>query len=338
MIPQHREEPLYQRELFRLASADCLRPGGVELTERGLAHCAFGVGERVADLGCGPGVTLALLAERGLSPVGMDHSAAMLQEAERRLSGVPLLAGTLEDLPFRDACMDGIACECVLSLSYTPERALGEMGRVLRPGGRLLLTDIVVREGSHGAGGQGCARGAVPADVVAERLARQGFRILASEDHSRLLGELAGRLLFQGVLIREGYCCSQLLVLLVLQQQGVENPGLVRAAGGLCHGMGQSGGACGLLTGGAAALGYLACKGAAGEAAHPMAEPLINDYAAWFAQHVCTGGCRDVSCPSIQEKTGGGADMTLCGDLLAECWDNLVDLCAECGIDMTEPR
>ena len=94
----------------------------------------------------------------------------------------------------------------------------------------------------------------------------------------------------------------------------------------------------GFLTGGAAALGYLACKGAAGEAAHPMAEPLINDYAAWFAQHVCTGGCRDVSCPSIQEKTGGGADMTLCGDLLAECWDKLVDLCAEYGIDMTEPR
>lgn len=85
-------------------------------------------------------------------------------------------------------------------------------------------------------------------------------------------------------------------------------------------------------------LGYLACKGATGESAHPMSEPLINDYAAWFAQHVCTGGCRDVSCPSIQEKTGGGSDMTLCGDLLAECWDKLVDLCAEYGIDMTEPR
>lgn len=170
MIPQHREEPLYQRELFRLASADCLRPGGVELTERGLAHCAFG-GERVADLGCGPGVTLALLAERGLSPMGMDRSAAMLQEAERRLSGVPLLAGTLEGLPFRDACMDGIVCECVLSLSYTPERALGEMGRVLRPGGRLLLTDIVVREGSHGAGGQ--AVRAVPCLLT---LWRNGWR------------------------------------------------------------------------------------------------------------------------------------------------------------------
>ena len=139
-------------------------------------------------------------------------------------------------------------------------------------------------------------------------------------------------------LIREGYCCSQLLILLVLQQQGVENPGLVRAAGGLCHGMGQSGGACGLLTGGAAALVSGVQGGKRVKAPSDWRKPLINDYATWFAQHVCTGGCRDVSCPSIQEKTGGGADMTLCGDLLADCWDKLVDLCVGYGIDMTEPR
>ena len=102
--------------------------------------------------------------------------------------------------------------------------------------------------------------------------------------------------------------------------------------------MGQSGGACGLLTGGVAALGYLACKGGDGETAHPMAEPLINDYAAWFAQRVCTGACRDVSCPSIQEETGSGDDMTLCGDLLADCWDKMVDLCAAYDIDMLEAR
>lgn len=142
--------------------------------------------------------------------------------------------------------------------------------------------------------------------------------------------------------IREGYCCSQLLILLVLRAQGAENPGLVRAAGGLCHGMGQSGGACGLLTGGAAVLGYLACKGADGETPHPMAEPLVNDYATWFSQRVCTGACRkvschDVSCPAIQAETGG-ADMTLCGDLLADCWDKIVDLCADYDIDMMEAR
>ena len=49
--------------------------------------------------------------------------------------------------------------------------------------------------------------------------------------------------------VREGYCCSQLLMLMILRAQGVENPGLVRAMGGLCHGMGQSGGACGLRRG-----------------------------------------------------------------------------------------
>lgn len=138
--------------------------------------------------------------------------------------------------------------------------------------------------------------------------------------------------------IREGYCCSQLLVLLVLRQQGVENPGLVGAMGGLCHGMGQSGGVCGLLTGGAAALGYLACKGAEGETPHPLSEPLINDYAAWFSERVCRGACRDLSCPSVQAETGGGADMTLCGDLLADCWEKLVELCAAYDIDMGKPR
>ena len=94
--------------------------------------------------------------------------------------------------------MDGVICECVLSLSPCPEQALGEIARILRPGGRLLLTDITAREGG-GMAGQGCARGAAPADVAAERLARQGFQILVSEDHSRLLAELAGRLLFQGI-------------------------------------------------------------------------------------------------------------------------------------------
>lgn len=158
-------------------------------------------------------------------------------------------------------------------------------------------------------------------------------------DVRRGKGEQMNALMLELIpLIREGYCCSQLLVLLVLRQQGVENPGLVRAAGGLCHGMGQSGGACGLLTGGAAALGYLACKGAAGEAAHPMAEPAdqrLCGVVCPACMHRRMPGC---FLPTIQGKTGGGADMTLCGDLLAECWDKLVDLCAEYGIDMTEPR
>ena len=59
-------------------------------------------------------------------------------------------------------------------------------------------------------------------------------------------------------LVRQGYCCSQLLVQLLVQAQGREVPDLVRALHGLCHGIGQSGGPCGLLTGGACVLALLA--------------------------------------------------------------------------------
>ena len=160
MIPQHREEPLYQRELFRLASADCLRPGGVELTVAGARALRFRRRRAGGGFGLlGPGVTLALLAERGLSPVGMDRSAAMLQEAERRLSGVPLLAGTLEGLPFRDACMDGIVCECVLSLSYTPGTGFGGDGACPAAGGTAVAYGHSGPRGQPRSGRAGlCAR------------------------------------------------------------------------------------------------------------------------------------------------------------------------------------
>ena len=71
-------------------------------------------------------------------------------------------------------------------------------------------------------------------------------------------------------LVHQGYCCSQLLLLLMLQAQDRQNPGVVRAAQGLCHGIGQSDGPCGLLTGGACALALAAGKGAEDEIPHPM--------------------------------------------------------------------
>ena len=83
-------------------------------------------------------------------------------------------------------------------------------------------------------------------------------------------------------LVHQGYCCSQLLLLLMLQAQDRQNPGVVRAAQGLCHGIGQSDGPCGLLTGGACALALAAGKGAEDEIPHPMLTPMLNDYASWF--------------------------------------------------------
>ena len=143
--------------------------------------------------------------------------------------------------------------------------------------------------------------------------------------------------------VRQGYCCSQLLLLLALRQRGEENASLLRAAQGLCHGLGQWGGPCGLLTGGATVLGLLAGRGAEGEAAHPYFDPCVNDYAAWFAERTAAYGGQD--CPHVVVGLGGDSatnmartegqsvpaasekpNPLLCGELLAQCWDKIVEL------------
>ena len=131
--------------------------------------------------------------------------------------------------------------------------------------------------------------------------------------------------------VRQGMCCSQLLMVLATQARGEENPGLVRAMGGLCHGIGQSGGPCGLLAGGAAALAWL--SGTDGGEPHLMLEPLVNDYASWFygrCQNYGGHGCEQVVAGLAAEAgatpTAGKPDMSLCADLLAECWDKILEL------------
>lgn len=130
-------------------------------------------------------------------------------------------------------------------------------------------------------------------------------------------------------LARQGYCCSQLLLLLMLEQSGAENPALTRAMQGLCHGIGQSDGPCGLLTGGACALALLAGKGAPHETPHPMFTPLLNDYASWFYERVVVYGgtnCEAIAA-GLGAATGGGKpDSAACAVLLAECWDKLLEL------------
>ncbi len=140
-------------------------------------------------------------------------------------------------------------------------------------------------------------------------------------------------------LTREGYCCSQILMLLLLRGQGGENPGLTRALSGLCHGLGQSGGTCGLLTGGACVLGYMSGKGAEAENALPMAQPLVNDYAEWFTERASAryGG---ISCPNITGDIAGRAPASggpACAGLLRECWNKLLDLLEAYGIDSARP-
>jgi SAM-dependent methyltransferase len=97
-------------------------------------------GTRALDAGCGTGFQSALLTELGWQTHGVDVSAGLLAIARRRQPEAALALGTVEALPYPDARFDAIVC-CGSTLSFVddPARALVELGRVLRPGGRLLL-------------------------------------------------------------------------------------------------------------------------------------------------------------------------------------------------------
>lgn len=147
-------------------------------------------------------------------------------------------------------------------------------------------------------------------------------------------------------LVRQGYCCSQLLIHLLLQTAGASNPQLVRAANGLCFGLGGSEGPCGLLTGGACVLGCLAGRGTDEEKAHPSLMPLLNDYQQWFAQRTqnfsgsaCFQIMEGLSAETGMSNPGAGQqpDPMLCGDLLAQCWEKIIELLEAYGIPL-EPR
>jgi SAM-dependent methyltransferase len=97
-------------------------------------------GGSALDAGCGTGFQSALLTELGWDAHGIDVSAGLLAVARRRLPGASFALASVETLPYPDACFDAVVC-CGSTLSFVddPARALTEMGRVLRPGGRLLL-------------------------------------------------------------------------------------------------------------------------------------------------------------------------------------------------------
>jgi arsenite methyltransferase len=105
-------------------------------------------GERILDVGCGPGFYCAeLAADVGLSGsvVGVDSSPAMLGLAARRCAGherVELRPGDAVSLPVDDASVDAALCVQVLEYVPDPVVALAEMHRVLRPGGRVVVWDV----------------------------------------------------------------------------------------------------------------------------------------------------------------------------------------------------
>lgn len=112
---------------------------------------ALGPDDRVLDVGCGTGFLLLEAAKRASQAVGVDVTSAMLTACKKRveeagLANVTLREGNAEALPFCDERFDVVLTRLTLHHMANPQRVLSEMHRVLRPGGRVALCDIVADE------------------------------------------------------------------------------------------------------------------------------------------------------------------------------------------------
>lgn len=102
-------------------------------------------GSVLADLGCGTGEMLALLAPAASTVIGVDREQAMLDVAAERtveFANVDLRRGTLDELPLKNAEIDLAVCMLVLHHVEAPDRAFAEFRRVLRKEGRVVLLDM----------------------------------------------------------------------------------------------------------------------------------------------------------------------------------------------------
>jgi arsenite methyltransferase len=173
----------------QLASLGCGNPTAVaELHE----------GEAVLDLGSGGGIDVLLSARRVGSTgkaYGLDMTDEMLELARRNqqeaaVENVEWLRGTIEEIPLPDGSVDVVISNCVINLSADKRQVMREAARVLRPGGRFAVTDVVANEDMDEATrsdiGQwsGCVAGALTRIEFEDALAGAGFEeIEISETH-----------------------------------------------------------------------------------------------------------------------------------------------------------
>lgn len=193
----------YQSDVVALILGESYHPGGLDLTRRLARSLDLRHGEVVLDVASGPGTTAFLLnAEFGVEVEGVDLgdqavARANAMAAERGLSSaVRFTVGDAEHLPVADASVDAVVCECAFCTFPDKPTAARELARVLKPGGRLGITDVALdparldAELQSMAGWVACLADARPLDEYVGLLEAEGLRVTLTESHDDALAHM----------------------------------------------------------------------------------------------------------------------------------------------------
>lgn len=177
------------------------------------ALAALAPGETVLDLGSGGGIDV-LLSARRVGPTGKaygldmtDEMLALARQNQRTagITNVEFLKGQIEAIPLPDDAVDVIISNCVVNLSTDKDAVLREAYRVLRPGGRVAISDVVIRDAEPGESAipdavrrdtelwTGCIAGVLEAGEYREKLVAAGFsEIEIQEAHRYSADDICG--------------------------------------------------------------------------------------------------------------------------------------------------
>jgi SAM-dependent methyltransferase len=193
----------YQNDAVALILGESYHPGGLALTRRLAQALDLRRGERVLDVASGPGATAFLLAaEFGVRVDGVDLGeasvAAANAAAETRgpADTVRFHLGDAERIPLPDGSVDAIVCECAFCTFPDKATAAAEMARVLRPGGRVGITDVALdparldAELQTLAGWVACMADARPVAEYVTLLDDAGLTVTRTEAHDDALAEM----------------------------------------------------------------------------------------------------------------------------------------------------
>jgi ubiquinone/menaquinone biosynthesis C-methylase UbiE len=201
----------YSSDLVPLLLGPSYHPGGTALTRRLLDLIGLARGHRLADVASGVGTTALLAAmEYGAIVDGVDLSAANARLATEAAAATGFAEratfhhADAEALPLPDAGWDAVVCECALCTFPDKPAALTEMTRVLKPGGKVGITDITADrtqlpdELTGLTGWIACVADARPATEYAGLVESAGLRVLTMEPHTaaltRMIDQIGARL------------------------------------------------------------------------------------------------------------------------------------------------